>query len=191
MQRRNILSVVLAGTLVLTALTFPVPKGEETAEDFLRLHVRAHSDATSDQFLKYQVRDAVLTVLASHLAAADNLHTAGAKVDQSLPEVIFAAEQVVRRAGYDYTVSASLGEADFPTRLYGGQVYRAGRYQALQIYLGEGLGKNWWCVLFPPLCFVSVASDQEMPQPGQAVVPPPARSRIIEWWRQFSAMPSP
>ncbi|WP_219855781.1 stage II sporulation protein R, partial [Candidatus Hakubella thermalkaliphila] len=99
--------------------------------------------------MKYQVRDAVLTVLASHLAAADNLQTAGAKVGQSLPEVLSAAQQVVKQAGYDYTVSALLGEADFPTRLYGGQVYRAGRYQALQIYLAEGRGINWWCVLFP------------------------------------------
>ncbi|MBT9168722.1 MAG: hypothetical protein DDT19_02070 [Syntrophomonadaceae bacterium] len=101
-----------------------------------------------------------------------------------MPEVLSAAQQVVKQAGYDYTVSALLGEADFPTRLYGGQVYRAGRYQVLQIYLGEGLGKNWWCVLFPPLCFVGVTSDKEMPQPGQSV-PPAPRSRIIEWWRQF------
>ncbi|MBS3899192.1 MAG: stage II sporulation protein R [Dethiobacter sp.] len=185
MQRRKVFTVVLSGMLLLSVLTYQAPKNQATPEDYLRLHVRAHSDAPSDQLLKYQVRDAVLAVLASHLAAAESLHTAGTKVDQSLPEVVFAAQQVVRQAGYDYTVRASLGEADFPTRLYGGQVYRAGRYQALQIYLGEGLGKNWWCVLFPPLCFVGVASDKAMPQPGQAA-PPQARSRIIEWWRQLS-----
>ena len=184
MQRRKILFVVLSGVLLLSVLTFRVTEGEKTAEDFLRLHVRAHSDAPTDQFLKYQVRDAVLTVLADHLAAADNLEAAGAKVDRSLPEVLLAAQQVVRQAGYDYPIRASLGEADFPTRLYGGQVYRAGRYQALQIYLGEGLGKNWWCVLFPPLCFVGVASEKAIPQPGQAT-PPPPRSRLIEWWRQL------
>jgi len=185
MQRRKILFVVLSGVLLLSVLTFRVTEGEKTAEDFLRLHVRAHSDAPTDQFLKYQVRDAVLTVLADHLAAADNLEAAGAKVDRSLPEVLLAAQQVVRQAGYDYAVRASLGEADFPTRLYGGQVYRAGRYQALQIYLGEGLGENWWCVLFPPLCFVGVASDKAIPQPGQTD-PPQPRSRFIAWWRQLS-----
>lgn len=175
---------ILTGALLLSVLNFQAPKSGETAENFLRLHVRAHSDAPSDQVLKYQVRDAALTVLAVRLAAADSLQAAGVEVDQSLPEVLLAAQQVVNQAGYDYAVRASLGEADFPTRLYGGQVYRAGRYQALQIYLGEGRGENWWCVLFPPLCFVGVASDKAIPQPGQTDLPQP-RSRFIEWWRQL------
>jgi stage II sporulation protein R len=156
----------------------PVP-----AEALLRLHVRANSDNPNDQAVKYQVRNAVLAVLQSHLETAGDADTARQEVESVLPEIIAAAQATVNAAGFDYTVRASLGEADFPTRLYGDQVYRAGCYQALQIFLGEGGGENWWCVLFPPLCFVEAAPDSAIPAVGgQKPDIPRPRSRILEWF---------
>jgi stage II sporulation protein R len=156
-------------------------------ETLLRLHVRANSDSPADQALKYEVRDAVLDVLYGRMETAGSAAAAQREVEQMMPLLVAAAQETVYASGYAYTVRASLGEAEFPTRLYGDRVYRAGRYQALQIFLGEGSGENWWCVLFPPLCFVEAAPDRAIPvvqQPGEL---PQPRSRLLEWLRKLFA----
>ncbi|EEG77579.1 stage II sporulation protein R [Dethiobacter alkaliphilus] len=182
------IAVVLC--IILLPLLFMRPQGatapvEESPESMLRLHVRANSNSPADQALKYQVRDAVLAVMQDHVEKSGSLEQARAEVETVLPTVLAAADSVVDNAGYNYQVSASLGEADFPTRLYGDQVYRAGTYQAVQIYLGEGSGENWWCVLFPPLCFVEVSDDSVIPVSGDRAQTPRPRSRLLEWWQNL------
>lgn len=170
------------------------PAPQPTTDALLRLHVRAHSDAPADQAVKYEVRDTVLAVLHEHLQTAGSAAAAQAQVAALLPAVVAAAQQTVHAAGFTYEVTASLGTAQFPTRLYGDQVYRAGSYQALQIYLGKGAGQNWWCVLFPPLCFVE--AKKSAPAQEAVVVcaeaeteaeesPPPIKSRLLEWWQKL------
>ena len=160
----------------------PAQKEDQSAS-LLRLHVRANSDSEADQALKYQVRDTILHSLDVRLANVQSNAEAEEKIIQALPELLALAEITIRDAGFDYDISAQLGEADFPTRLYGEQVYRAGKYRALQIYLGEGRGENWWCVLFPPLCFIEVSRDTAVSVSGETEIPRP-RSRLLEWWQR-------
>lgn len=185
MRARKVMIPALTVILFLTLPVWRAPAETERADTLLRLHVRANSDSPTDQALKYQVRDAVLAVLAVHMEQAAGADAARENVDAAMPAVLAAAQAAVASAGFDYSVSASLGEADFPTRLYGTRVYRAGRYQALQIYLGEGRGENWWCVLFPPLCFVEASPDVAIPVSGEqpAVIQP--RSRLLEWLQRI------
>ena len=178
--------------LLLIPLLFSAsPAPQSAADTLLRLHVRANSDAPADQAVKYQVRDAVLAVLAEHLQSADSAAAAEARVAAVLPAVVAATQETVRAAGFDYQVTAALGRAQFPTRFYGSRIYRAGSYRALQIYLGQGAGQNWWCVLFPPLCFVEAkktAPEQEavvMVADGAEDTPPPLKSRLLEWWHKL------
>lgn len=179
-------AILLFLILMTSVLTSGTPVRETVPESLLRLHIKANSDAPADQALKYEVRNAVINALSSHLQTAGSAAAAQAEIDNVLPEVLLVAQNTVRAAGYDYEVSATLGEAQFPTRLYGDRVYRAGRYNALQIYLGEGRGENWWCVLFPPLCFVEVAQDSAIPvMATNPSAPPRAKSRLLEWWQSL------
>lgn len=159
-------------------------------QPILRLHVRAHSDSPRDQALKYLVRDRVLVLLAEGIREAEDFEEAQKIIAQKLPEIRAAAAAVVREAGFNYRVAAVLGPAFFPTRLYGDQVYRAGQYEALQIRLGDGAGQNWWCVLFPPLCFLEMPAEEEEETLAAAVAPRkftplPFKSRILTWVRKI------
>jgi stage II sporulation protein R len=174
--------VLLIAVVFFLAGGTPVIKEDESAS-LLRLHVRANSDSTADQALKYQVRDTILHALDLRLVNVQSNAEAEEKIIQALPELLALAETTIRGAGYNYGVSAQLGEAEFPTRLYGERVYRAGRYRALQIYLGEGRGENWWCVLFPPLCFIEVSRDTAVSVSGESEISRP-RSRLLEWWQR-------
>jgi len=180
---KKIICFVLLITVVLFLTGGTPGQKEDESASLLRLHVRANSDSAADQALKYQVRDTILHSLDLRLATVQSNAEAEQEIIQALPELLALAETTVREAGYNYGVSAQLGEAEFPTRLYGEQVYRAGRYRALQIYLGEGRGENWWCVLFPPLCFIEVSRDTAVSVSGESESIRP-RSRLLEWWQR-------
>ncbi len=156
----------------------------ETVSGYLRLHVRANSDFPADQELKNAVRDTVLRTLAPALEQAGSAAEAAIIVDRSLDEVVWQSEAAVRRAGFAYPVSARLDVADFPTCTYGNSVLHAGRYLALTVQLGAGRGQNWWCVLFPPLCFVELSTGKN--QPEVLASAPQPRSRLLEWWSRRS-----
>ncbi|NLM45705.1 MAG: stage II sporulation protein R [Firmicutes bacterium] len=176
--------------LLLPVLMAVPPAATAGGETVLRLHVRAHSDAPADQAIKYAVRDAVLAVLAG-LPQPQSAEDALRQTAAALPRVLNAAQKTVAAAGCSYPVRAELGPASFPTRMYGGKVYRAGTYQALQIYLGAGRGQNWWCVLFPPLCFLE-AEGESMNQTRTVAVQPQKpqpllrfKSRLWTWLKQL------
>lgn len=132
-------------------------------QDAIRLRIIANSDAPGDQALKREVRDRVLQVVSRALKGASSTEEARRRLQALVPEVQREAEEVVRRAGYTYPVRADYGLVPFPTKMYGDQVYPAGDYEALRIVLGNGLGQNWWCVLFPPLCFVDLTNGDAVP----------------------------
>lgn len=126
---------------------------------FLRLHIIANSDDPADQALKLQVRDAVVAFMRVEFQGLHNVQEARSLAVRDIPRLEGIAAQVVAEHGYKYPVSVVVGDCLFPTRSYGDLVLPQGQYQAVRIILGEGKGKNWWCVLFPPLCLVS-SSDQ-------------------------------
>lgn len=134
-------------------------RGTSLEEDVLRLHVIANSDAPSDQQLKLAVKDQVVAQMRGVLVDAGSAEQAREIALREIPAIKMNAEQTIIARGYDYPVEVEVGQYDFPTKSYGNLVFPAGEYQAVRVIIGEGQGKNWWCVLFPPLCMVS-SSDQ-------------------------------
>lgn len=133
--------------------------------DVLRLHVLAHSDLPEDQAVKLKVRDAILEELASwpQMSTRTQSEALVLKRQALLAEI---ALHVVRDEGFAYPVRVQVGPRHFSERVYDDQVFPAGRYPSIVIILGDGAGQNWWCVLFPPLCFID---DEEEEQPPDDV----------------------
>lgn len=123
--------------------------------NLIRLHVVANSDQPKDQEVKLEVRDAILNASGS-LFAGKTLNDAVLAVRDNLPLFKRIAENVLAASGYDYPVGVEYGAFAFPERTYGPLVLPAGNYQALRVVLGSGQGANWWCILFPPLCYLDV-----------------------------------
>lgn len=118
----------------------------------LRLHVLANSDSDADQALKLKVRDALLRVSAELFASAENLEESERIAGENLDLLRQTAERVIAENGCRDSVRVSLGRADFNTRVYENATLPAGAYDALRVVIGAGKGKNWWCVMFPPMC---------------------------------------
>ena len=130
---------------------------QEISDKVVRLHVVANSDSEEDQALKLRVRDAILARTTALLEASDDRSEAEGLIRGQLLELEDIAVREITAAGYDYSVEARLAELDFPTREYESFTLPAGNYLALQVVIGEGEGKNWWGVVFPPLCTAAAA----------------------------------
>ena len=125
----------------------------EIAEKILRFHVRANSDSEHDQQVKEEVRDAVGSYIEPKLTDASSLEETKAIVEENIDGIVEAAERVLKKEGEDYTAEAFLTRTRFPVKTYGSYTFPAGEYEALEVVLGEGNGHNWWCVLYPNMCF--------------------------------------
>lgn len=123
------------------------------AAEYLRIHIRADSDDAADQAVKYAVRDAVTEYLTPLVAACEEKEQSLRAVGGALDGVRETAERVLREHGFAYGARVRLAEEQFPTRVYDGVTLPAGVYDALIVELGSGAGDNWWCVVYPPLCF--------------------------------------
>ena len=139
---------------------------QELAEEVLRFHVLANSDSEEDQHLKMQVRNSVIEYMQEEMEAIESLEEAKEWADGHLPQVEEIAKQVIRQEGYDYPVEAHLVSDDFPEKTYGDVTFPAGRYRALRIEIGDAQGQNWWCVLYPNLCFID-AVHAVVPEEGK------------------------
>lgn len=126
---------------------------QSIAGKVLRFHVLANSDSDSDQELKLKVRDAVGAQMAELLSDAESLADCKQLVTANIGEIKRTAERVIAQQGYDYTVEAFLQEVSFPVKTYGEYTFPAGEYEALEIVIGAGEGHNWWCVMYPNMCF--------------------------------------
>lgn len=125
-------------------------------DGIIRLHVKANSDTEEDQALKLKVRDRILKETAPLLEKSESIEETRAIVKENLDNIKSIAEEVIKEEGKDYKVEVNFGMTSFPTRKYGEMVLPAGEYEALLVTIGEGKGQNWWCVMFPPLCFVEM-----------------------------------
>ena len=126
---------------------------EQIAEKVLRFHVLANSNSEEDQKLKLQVRDAIGGLLQEKMAQVENREECEQFITEWIPKIEQTAAAVIEENGYDYSVCARLEETDFPVKTYGAYTFPAGRYEALRVTIGEGAGENWWCVLYPNMCF--------------------------------------
>ena len=123
-----------------------------------RLHVIANSDSDEDQNLKYIVRDNVLEYINTISDSSSSKEDVIILAKENMIQIQKIAEDTIHENGYNYSVKLSIGNFAFPTKTYGDITLPAGFYDALKIEIGEAKGQNWWCVMFPPLCFVDVTS---------------------------------
>ena len=123
-----------------------------------RLHVIANSDSEEDQNLKYLVRDNILNYMNKSCADLNSKQAVLKYAEEHLSEIKKIAEDTVRENGFSYPISIETGNFQFPTKQYGDISFPAGYYDALKVKIGNSSGKNWWCVMFPPLCFVDTTN---------------------------------
>ena len=128
-------------------------------QDIVRLHVVANSDAPEDQAVKLQVRDAVLDTLQEGMADLTDPEKALAYAEEMIPKLTRRCNEVLLQAGFDETVRITVGPGEFPLRLYDTFRLPSGVYQALKVVIGEGQGRNWWCVVFPELCAGATSAE--------------------------------
>ena len=124
------------------------------ASHIIRLHVVANSDSEKDQQLKISVKDKIVAGLQEKLKDADNLNDARTIIRNETERIEQMATEEMRKQGYDYIATASLGNSYFPIKKYGDLTFPAGEYEALRVQIGEAKGQNFWCVMYPTLCFV-------------------------------------
>ena len=155
--------ILLVLTLFLIYITFSVCSyvsavSSDISDSVFRLHVIANSDSEEDQNLKYKVRDSLLEYMNSILSENATKEEAMSVAKDHMSDFYVIAREVVSNEGYDYLINITIGKYDFPTKDYGDISLPSGNYDALRVEIGEASGHNWWCVMFPPLCFVDVTS---------------------------------
>ncbi len=184
----------------LTAKTIPVNQGANAtfltsginssaisiktpliAKNALRLRIIANSNSSADQTFKEQVRDAVIAKVGVALRGVTDRNHAKAILMQMVPQIASLVTSMERQAHITYGEKTAVTPTEFPAKLYGDQEYPAGTYEALKIVLGAGTGHNWWCVLFPPLCFIALSDGDAIPATGTFPDGPPlAKTSYID-----------
>ena len=143
---------------IVTARSYANTISKDLSNTFFRLHILANSDSLEDQELKLKVRDAILEYM--NTLSYDNISKEKAikLSEEHIEDFKKTAEKVIKENGYNYDVKIQIGNFYFPTKIYGNISLPAGNYDALKIEIGNAQGKNWWCSLFPPLCFVDIST---------------------------------
>ena len=167
MRQKSIHAIAFFFILVTIASMFSLylPKSFAQEEDVvvipneaIRLRILANSNSEQDQEIKRIVRDRVNAQITEWVSTLTSIEAAREKIIANLDILEATAKEVLEENGVNQKVQIRFGEVDFPTKLYGNFLYPAGKYEAVLITLGEGTGANWWCVLFPPLCFLDFSS---------------------------------
>ncbi|MDI3480626.1 MAG: stage sporulation protein [Tepidanaerobacteraceae bacterium] len=175
---------------------------DEISGKIIRLHIIANSDCPEDQALKLRVRDDIIKAFDNKIEGIDDIDASREYIKTHLKDIEQIALQEIKKSGKDYSVKVVFGKFMFPVKTYGYITLPAGEYEALRVIIGKGEGANWWCVLFPPLCFVdithgltseeaktrlhTVLSERELAAVETASspeeIPIQVRFKIVEWW---------
>lgn len=172
MKTKHLAIIYLLILTIGTIVSIYMPKAEMVgAEDTkvipdeaIRLRILANSDAEEDQAVKRLIRDEVNEDITKWVEELTSLDEARDVITSHLPDIQATAEAIIKEQGLEQSVKVDFGQAEFPTKLYGQYLYPAGEYEAVIITLGEGDGANWWCVLFPPLCFLDFSNGTAVSQ---------------------------
>ena len=127
---------------------------EDIADKIIRFHVIANSNTEEDQALKLKVRDKVIEFVANNLRESKSLDESRQFIIDNKSTMEDIAKAIINENGYSYNVTSTLSKENFPDKIYGDVVFPQGEYEAYRILIGDAKGENWWCVMFPPLCFV-------------------------------------
>ena len=187
---------VLIACIISIACSCVCSFGEECSfirENTLRLHILANSDSPADQALKLKIRDAVLSHSGELFSGCDTHQKMVGAAQEQLSDIQRIAEQTAMHNGYDLPVTVSVTDMFFETRRYDNVLLPAGTYTAVRIELGEAAGKNWWCVLYPPLCVSAAQTSftEEEAQISDSLLQqeelPRYRVRlaVVEWWESL------
>lgn len=169
-------------------------KEEGPNKNLIRFHIRANSDREDDQNLKLKIRDEILREMENKFKGSKSIEESRNTILKNMDNMRNIAKDVIKDSGKDYDVSISLGKNNFPIRKYGNIVLPQGEYETLLIEIGKARGENWWCVMFPPLCFIDethVASKNNTEDKGlgEFVVeeekPLRFKSKIIEFFQNI------
>ena len=165
-MKKIILGIIGLG-LIIGAFSFTNNKGvqadqmiNDISNKIIRFHVLANSDLDEDQELKLKVRDEVIKYMSPILDKSKSLDESREILKNNQDKVIEIAEKVIKEEGYNYSVRTELKRENFPVKTYGNITLPEGEYEAFRILIGEAKGQNWWCVMFPPLCFVDMTKGQ-------------------------------
>ena len=157
-KRVFIVLFLFAVFVFISAASYANAVSDDLADSVFRLHVIANSDSKEDQDLKYKVRDSILEYInkiSVNCSSKDEIIDIAYENQEQLHDI---AKEVIEENGYNYNVNIKIGNFEFPTKTYGDISFPAGNYDALRVEIGNASGQNWWCVMFPPLCFVDVTS---------------------------------
>ena len=153
-----IFSLALIFSIMFITIKSEVNKIDNISENYkeklIRFHVIANSDADGDQSLKLKVRDEVIEYLQPKLQNSSSIEESESIIRNEYNTLYNISKETILENGYNYDVKVGIEYSNFPTKQYSNVILPAGEYKALKIVIGEGEGKNWWCVMFPPLCFV-------------------------------------
>lgn len=158
--RLSMLVLSLVGIILMMTITVnsEVNKIDQASESYkeklIRFHVIANSDTDEDQELKLKVRDGIIKYLEPKLAKSRSIKESESIIKNEYENLEKTSKDIILKNGYNYDVQIGIQYSTFPTKQYSSIVLPAGEYKALKVVIGEGKGKNWWCVMFPPLCFV-------------------------------------
>ena len=167
-MKKYILEISLALGLCASLITgaLALEEQRDISCKLIRLHIIANSDSHEDQALKLAVRDEVLKKVEKLTESFKNTEEAEKIVSENLDILKGCADEVIAGNGFEYFSRAEVSDVYFPTKVYDGFSLPAGKYRALRIHLGEGRGKNWWCVLFPPVCVSAAEAETEFSKNG-------------------------
>jgi stage II sporulation protein R len=168
---------VLILTLAVGFITIR-PQEEKQIPDYLRIHIRANSNGADDQDIKYKVKDEIVSILTPTVAGITTKQAAIHAIEKNISLIEKAADSILAANGFSYKSSAVISQEEFPERVYDGIAVARGVYDALIINLGSGAGDNWWCVIYPPLCFTDSTADG-----GKGVI---YKSKIAEIIKRFA-----
>lgn len=162
-MKKNLKMVIILSFLLflytsVCAISYAQNISSDIAESVFRLHVLANSNSEEDQNLKYKVRDNLLAYMNSICKNTTSKEEAISLVQENKDTFEQIALDTIQEEGYSYSVKINIGNFEFPTKNYGDISLPAGYYDALRVEIGEAKGQNWWCVMFPPLCFVDISS---------------------------------
>ena len=170
----SFIAVIGAMTVCINAEVNKIDSAsEDYKEKLIRFHVIANSDNDDDQELKLKVRDGIISYLKPKLENSNSISESEEIIKSEYDNLYKISREIVKENGYDYDISVGIEYSNFPTKQYSNVVLPAGEYKALKVIIGEGKGKNWWCVMFPPLCFVDEENgviDEETDSKLQSVL---------------------
>lgn len=147
---------------ILCAVFFCTRKVNAVNDDYVRIHITANSNSDFDKNIKYKVKDAIVDFLIPELSEAKDKEQAEALLEMNLRKIEAVANDTLKANGVRYLAKVSLLEEKIPTRYYDDFVLESGIYQSLKIDLGQAKGDNWWCVVFPAVCFTSTKNPQNL-----------------------------